>query len=595
MLESILLVSQLPRKLVVLPPSNISKCALHLSVKSNLRIEFKKDRASETLEPMPMTIYGVIGTIGVKNEVNNTEYFVGLITKASKITVIEGNIIYRVEKVSFYCINHGEYEKVDPKIIVEEYDMMTVNPNHDLAGLSSLLSSGSFYFSNTFDLSVSLHLRKKTEYYDWENSNKSFIWNRALISELISSNMQAPIEIQQEIKKSGMLVFLIQGFIDFYSCSFSVQPQLEMNTLDTVDSSSESQIEYKKELKVGIISRLSCNRAGTRFNARGIDENGNVSNFVESELLIFSKNNLYSYTQVRGSIPLFWEQVGMQISHSVTITRDLRDSIDATSSHLRKMVRSYNNVNILNLLNHSENHPEFQLKCAFSDMISIQQKIHPTVSYYEFDYHQIVNRNNFDMLEELFQDNAEWFKDSGYTEFDVLTDSLVQEQNGVFRTNCLDCLDRTNVVQSFLAKKHLLRILEKEGVIPTEDELLMSNELFNNLCADNGDWLSLIYAGTKALKSSATRHGQLTLSGLIDDGVKSVTRFLNLNRQLIHKFQDSTRQQSIDLLLHINTTPSLSSQNYYDLLGITAAANAVMYTTQTVSETVTLAGLIELR
>ncbi len=34
-------------------------------------------------------------------------------------------------------------------------------------------------------------------------------------------------------------------------------------------------------------------------------------------------------------------------------------------------------------------------------------------------------------------------------------DSTVTLQQGVFRTNCIDCLDRTNVVQSMLAKKSL--------------------------------------------------------------------------------------------------------------------------------------------
>lgn len=30
--------------------------------------------------------------------------------------------------------------------------------------------------------------------------------------------------------------------------------------------------------------------------------------------------------------------------------------------------------------------------------------------------------------------------------------TLVSQQDGVFRTNCIDCLDRTNVVQSMLAR-----------------------------------------------------------------------------------------------------------------------------------------------
>jgi len=48
--------------------------------------------------------------------------------------------------------------------------------------------------------------------------------------------------------------------------------------------------------------------AGARFISRGIDDNSNVANFVESELIITYEQHLYSFLQIRGSIPLFWEQ-----------------------------------------------------------------------------------------------------------------------------------------------------------------------------------------------------------------------------------------------------------------------------------------------
>ena len=38
-------------------------------------------------------------------------------------------------------------------------------------------------------------------------------------------------------------------------------------------------------------------------------------------------------------------------------------------------------------------------------------------------------------------------------------------QSGVFRTNCMDCLDRTNVVQSMLANENLDQVLAKFGVL----------------------------------------------------------------------------------------------------------------------------------
>ena len=33
--------------------------------------------------------------------------------------------------------------------------------------------------------------------------------------------------------------------------------------------------------------------------------------------------------------------------------------------------------------------------------------------------------------------------------------TVLSQQDGIFRTNCIDCLDRTNVVQSLIAKEVL--------------------------------------------------------------------------------------------------------------------------------------------
>jgi len=41
-----------------------------------------------------------------------------------------------------------------------------------------------------------------------------------------------------------------------------------------------------KRLEVLFISWRRCTRAGTWFNARGIDSDGNVANFVETEIII---------------------------------------------------------------------------------------------------------------------------------------------------------------------------------------------------------------------------------------------------------------------------------------------------------------------
>lgn len=58
----------------------------------------------------------------------------------------------------------------------------------------------------------------------------------------------------------------------------------------------------------GIVSRRSVHRAGTRLFSRGIDANGNVSNYVETEQLVEANGDRSSFVQTRGSIPLFWQQ-----------------------------------------------------------------------------------------------------------------------------------------------------------------------------------------------------------------------------------------------------------------------------------------------
>ena len=65
-----------------------------------------------------------------------------------------------------------------------------------------------------------------------------------------------------------------------------------------------------RDLKVTLLSRRRSGMAGTRFNARGIDEDGNVANFVETEVIINFKDGdaVCSHVQIRGSVPLFWSQ-----------------------------------------------------------------------------------------------------------------------------------------------------------------------------------------------------------------------------------------------------------------------------------------------
>ena len=43
------------------------------------------------------------------------------------------------------------------------------------------------------------------------------------------------------------------------------------------------------------------------------------------------------------------------------------------------------------------------------------------------------------------------------------------------RVNCIDCLDRTNVVQGLLGRKHLEYVLDRAGLLDATDILALPN------------------------------------------------------------------------------------------------------------------------
>ena len=128
-----------------------------------------------------------------------------------------------------------------------------------------------------------------------------------------------------------------------------------------------------------LISRRSRYRAGTRYFRRGIDEDGNVANFNETEQMIFVDKpdseeqkhpHLLSYVQTRGSIPLYWAEINtlrykpdLQIMEGeervcwlilVAPFLFLRppQQLAATKKHLTDLVNIYGEQTLVNLVNH---------------------------------------------------------------------------------------------------------------------------------------------------------------------------------------------------------------------------------------------------
>ncbi|VDN51595.1 unnamed protein product [Dracunculus medinensis] len=142
--------------------------------------------------------------------------------------------IYRITNVNFVPLKRPS-EFIDPRIIE----------------LQQLASSGIFYFASSsnmnqlFDLTLSSQKRACGEFGD-----TSYFWNR---------NLHLPLQ-RYGIEPSEWFLRVICGSIQIRTVYIGC-----------------------KIAKVAVISRLSCNRVGTRFNVRGINDDGHVANFIETE------------------------------------------------------------------------------------------------------------------------------------------------------------------------------------------------------------------------------------------------------------------------------------------------------------------------
>ena len=91
----------------------------------------------------------------------------------------------------------------------------------------------------------------------------------------------------------------------------------------------------------------------------------------------------------------------------------------------------------------------------------------PDLAFVYFDFHDFCRGMKFENVNILLQNlEEEYIKSMQYCWLD--RHGVVCQQKGVFRVNCIDCLDRTNVVQTAIAKSVLETQLVKLGLIPPE-------------------------------------------------------------------------------------------------------------------------------
>jgi hypothetical protein len=364
-----------------------------------------------------------------------------------------------------------------------------------------------FYYSSTYDLTHTLQrLENSTPGFKlmplYERADQRFIWNKHLLQDFIS---------QPELTHFALPI--MHGFISINRC-----------------------VVNQKEFNFILISRRSCYRAGVRYYCRGVDSEGHAANSVETEQIVFFQGARASFVQNRGSIPVPWSQ-------RPNLSYKPRPKINSSSlslpsigfeRHFNTQIAIYGRQVAVNLINQKG------VERAVGDEFKAQVAAlnNDMIQYHPFDFHHECKNMQWHRLSILLGQLTEERDKQKYFLVDQNND-VIHLQAGVMRTNCMDSLDRTNVVQGLFAKTSLQEQLEWLGVLSRGEQLEQHASfelLYKNIWADNGDTLAMQYTGTGALKSDFTRTGKRGVTGAIQDGYKSVVRYFHNN------FTDGFRQ-----------------------------------------------------
>ncbi|KAF4605523.1 hypothetical protein EYR40_004309 [Pleurotus pulmonarius] len=430
-----------------------------------------------------------------------------------------------------HLMGHEVYRATDFDVLPLNPNISVINPPHPVEShLIALVRShwhgGHFLFSYEWDITRRLQAQWFSREEDatkaiWETADNRFFWNRYMQTRLIDASTA-----KQDL--SPFILPVMYGTFDIRSVFLN-----------------------GRHFQICLISRRSRFRAGTRYFRRGIDQDGHVANFNETEQLLLVEGppsatrtpDEYAYklsfVQIRGSIPMYWAEVNTLRYKPDLQIMDLQDTLDVMRLHLQEQVALYGEQALVNLINQKGH--EKPVKEAYERYLSELNL--PKVKYEYFDFHTECKHMRWDRISVLIERLQEDLDRQGY--FYLADSKPIKVQEGIVRTNCMDNLDRTNVVQATLAKWVLTQQLRTLGIIQESesvDDYETLSKDFREMWADHADLISKAYGGSGALKSDFTRTNKRTKKGLMEDGVKSVLRYLKNN------MFDGPRQDGFDLV-----------------------------------------------
>jgi hypothetical protein len=445
-------------------------------------------------------------------------YYMLLITKRSVVAMIGGHYVYQIDDTELVPLM-TELGSKKPDRNSEEARFVSILGNLDL--------TRGFYFSYSYDITRTLQhniirqreaLAKGIAHPDKHDYNDMFAWNHYLLD-----------PAKQCIKNTyDWCMPIVHGYVD--QANISV---------------------YGRSIYITIIARRSRYFAGARFLKRGANDLGYVANDVESEQIVsdmlttsfhapvkklYANPNYTSYVQHRGSIPLFWTQKNDAATPKPPVEMNLVDPFySAAALHFDDLFGRYGTpIIVLNLVKSRERTPrESLLLKEFTEAITYLNQFLPQdkkIKYIAWDMSRAAKSRDQDVIEtlETIAENVVsttgFFHNGSYD--GIHTPKL---QNGVCRTNCIDCLDRTNAAQFVIGKRALGYQLHALGVISGTNIEYDTDavDLFTHMYHDHGDTIAVQYAGSHLVNTMETYRKINQWTSHSRDMLESFKRYYN--------------------------------------------------------------------
>ncbi|KAK7108164.1 polyphosphoinositide phosphatase-like isoform X2 [Littorina saxatilis] len=531
--------------------------------------------------------------------------YIILITKRKRVALVGPHTIYKIEDISMLYIPNDSVRYVHP----DESRYVRMFQNVDL--------SSNFYFSYSYDLTHNLQYNMAKSLQptqgpipppESQSKQKLVFWESSMEDESKPGEGTAEKEdicfsdfSTQEASFSPTLAYGLTGDKNSAAnelvCGVRQKPVRKFVWNNHLLKDFEGKVHhdwilyiihgfigqsnigvYGKSIYLTLIGRRSNEFAGTRFLKRGANCQGSVANEIETEQIVqdmsvtfLSHTKVSSYTQLRGSVPLYWSQDLSKMVAKPPITLDQRDPYATVAGlHFNQILKRYGApIVVLNLVKTREKRRhESILSEEFVESVNYLNQFLPpehAIQYIGFDMARVTKRKNADVMMRLARIARYCLKQTGFhlnvpsrqadylmkdEELKVLRGRWNKngcQQAGVVRTNCVDCLDRTNTAQFALGKCVLAHQLYALGVLDTPqlefdtDCVKMLEELYE----DHGDTLALQYGGSQLVHRIKGYRKIAPWTSHSRDIMQTLSRYYS------NTFSDVEKQQAFNLFLGI--------------------------------------------